>query len=317
MSNPIDALLAQFSPLILDGALATELESRGCDLKDPLWSAKVLIEQPELIYAVHYDYFAAGADVAITASYQATFEAFARRGLDAGQAADLMRRAVQLAVAARDDFWRELGPEQRARRPRPLVAASVGPYGAMLADGSEYRGHYGLDEAGLMAFHRPRLEVLLAAGADLLACETLPCLSEARALARLMEAHPGACGWVSFSCRDAEHNSQGERLRDCLTALAPFGSVVAVGLNCTAPEHVPGLLQSVRGATAKPLLVYPNSGEQYDAGHKCWHGPADSEQFARAAGRWQRGGAALIGGCCRTSPADIAAVAALLRPAAG
>lgn len=317
MTNPIETLLAQFPLAILDGALATELESRGCDLKDPLWSAKVLIEQPELIYAVHHDYFAAGADVAITASYQATFEAFARRGLDAGQAAGLMQRAVQLAVAARDDFWQGLSAEQRALRPRPLVAASVGPYGAMLADGSEYRGHYELDEAGLMAFHRPRLEVLLAAGADLLACETLPCLSEARALARLMEAHPGACGWISFSCQDAEHNSQGERLRDCVTALAPFDSVVALGLNCTAPEHVPGLLQSVRGVTAKPLLVYPNSGEQYDAGHKCWHGPTDSEQFALAAGRWQREGAALIGGCCRTSPADIAAVAALLRPAAG
>ncbi|WP_375055581.1 homocysteine S-methyltransferase [Zobellella sp. DQSA1] len=316
MTNPIETLLTQFPLAILDGALATELESRGCDLKDPLWSAKVLIEQPELIYAVHYDYFTAGADVAITASYQATFEAFARRGIAPEQAAGLMHQAVQLAVAARDDFWRGLSAEQRALRPRPLVAASVGPYGAMLADGSEYRGHYDLDEAGLMAFHRPRLEVLLAAGADLLACETLPCLSEARALARLMEEHPGACGWISFSCRDAEHNSQGERLHDCVTALAPFGSVVAVGLNCTAPEHVSGLLQSVRDATTKPLLVYPNSGEQYDAGHKCWHGTTDGEQFARAAGRWQREGARLIGGCCRTSPADIAAVCALLRPPA-
>lgn len=315
MSNPIKSLLAQHSLAILDGALATELEARGCDLKDPLWSAKVLIEQPELIYAVHYDYFAAGADVAITASYQATFEAFARRGFSIEQAAGLMRQAVQLAVKARDDFWHSLNADQQARRPRPLVAASVGPYGAMLADGSEYRGHYDLDENELMAFHRPRLEVLLTAGADMLACETLPCLSEARALARLMDSCSGACGWISFSCSSEAHNSQGERLSDCVTALEPFNSVVAIGLNCTAPEHVSGLLQSVQGVTGKPVLVYPNSGEQYDADHKCWHGPANSEQYAQAAMRWHHHGARLIGGCCRTSPADIAAVSALLRPA--
>ncbi len=315
MYNPIESLLAQHSLAILDGALATELEARGCDLKDPLWSAKVLIEQPELIYAVHYDYFAAGADVAISASYQATFEAFASRGFSTEQSAGLMRQAVQLAVKARDDFWHGLNADQQSRRPRPLVAASVGPYGAMLADGSEYRGHYDLDENELMAFHRPRLEVLLDAGADLLACETLPCLSEARALARLMDAHPGACGWISFSCSSEEHNSQGERLSDCVAALESFHSVVALGLNCTAPEHVSALLQSVQGLTDKPVLVYPNSGEQYDAEQKCWHGPANSEQYAQAAARWHQHGARLIGGCCRTSPADIAAVSALLRPA--
>ncbi|OXY81737.1 homocysteine S-methyltransferase [Oceanimonas doudoroffii] len=314
MSNPIEALLAQHSLAILDGALATELEARGCDLKDPLWSAKILIEQPELIYDVHYDYFAAGADVAISASYQATFEAFARRGLDTEQAAELMHQAVRLATRARDNFWNALNAEQQNRRPRPLVAASVGPYGAMLADGSEYRGHYALTEEELMAFHRPRLEVLLAAGADLLACETLPCLSEARALARLMDAIPDACGWISFSCQSREHNCQGERLSDCVAALEPYHSVVAIGLNCTAPEHVPGLLRSVQGVSRKPLLVYPNSGEQYDADHKCWHGPVNSEQYAGAAEHWHREGARLIGGCCRTSPADIAAVSARLRP---
>src|SRR5262245_10591377 len=161
--------------LILDGALATELERRGADLRDPLWSAKLLLERPELIRQVHYDYFVAGADVATTASSQATFAGFAQRGLSEMQAADLMRLSVQLAQAARDEFWND--PARRHGRERPLVVASIGCYGAALHDGSEYRGDYGLTVAALMDWHRPRLEVLAHADADLLACETIPCLA--------------------------------------------------------------------------------------------------------------------------------------------
>ncbi|WP_245589228.1 homocysteine S-methyltransferase [Chitinimonas koreensis] len=299
---------------MLDGALATELENRGCDLRDPLWSARILIERPELIRAVHADYFAAGADVAITASYQASFEGFARRGIGAEEANALLRRSVELAAAARDAFWAE--PRNRVGRRRPLVAASVGPYGAMLADGSEYRGHYGLARPALMDFHRPRMGALLAAGADLLACETIPCLDEALALAQLLAEFPGAEAWIAFSCRDDAHVCQGERFDDCLRALDGFGQVAAVGLNCTAPAHVVPLLTAGRAATAKPLLAYPNSGERYDPGGKCWHGAADARQFAAAARGWYAAGARLIGGCCRTGPAEIAAIAAWARAAA-
>ncbi|TDR81980.1 homocysteine S-methyltransferase [Paludibacterium purpuratum] len=309
--NPLRDFLATQSVVVLDGALATELAARGCDLNDPLWSARVLIEAPELIQQVHADYFAAGADVATTASYQATFEGFARRGLTHEQAIELMQRSVELARSARDAFWAE--PAHREGRLRPLVAASVGPYGAWLADGSEYRGHYGLDEAALMDFHRPRLAALLAAGPDLLACETLPCLAEARALARLLSEFPSAYAWISFSCRDDAHNCQGEALADCLAALEGFERVVAVGINCTAPTFVPALLRSAARITRKPLLVYPNSGEQYDPANKCWHGPRDAGEFAAAARDWHRAGARLIGGCCRTGPAEIAAVAAWAR----
>jgi homocysteine S-methyltransferase len=314
MANQYDVLqefLAQQPVMVLDGALATELEARGCDLNDPLWSARVLIESPALIQQVHADYFAAGADVATTASYQATFEGFARRGLGREQAEALMRRSVELARAARDAFWTD--PAHRQGRVRPLVAASVGPYGAMLADGSEYRGHYAIDEAALMDFHRPRMAALLAAEPDLLACETVPCLAEARALARLLAEFPAARAWISFSCRDEKHNCQGEALADCLAELDRFEQVLAVGLNCTAPALVPALLRDAAKATSKPLLVYPNSGEQYDAQGKCWHGPRDAEQFATAAREWHRAGARMIGGCCRTGPADIAAVSAWAR----
>lgn len=303
--------LARQGHLVLDGALGTELARRGADIDDPLWSARLLIERPELIREVHLDYFRVGADVATTATYQATFEGFAKRGLGHEEAAGLMRLAVALACEARDTFWHEAQHDPaQAHRARPLVAASIGPYGAMLADGSEYRGHYGLDEAALMDFHRPRLQLLADSGADLLACETVPCLAEARALARLLQEQPGSEAWISFSCRDGAHDSQGEPFGDCVAALDGFAQVAAIGLNCTAPQHVESLVRIARARTRKPVVVYPNAGEHYDAVRKVWHGTAHDggAALAEAAMHWADAGARLIGGCCRTTPQDIAAI---------
>ncbi|MFV9504252.1 MAG: homocysteine S-methyltransferase [Oscillochloridaceae bacterium umkhey_bin13] len=301
--NPIATRLRHHDPLILDGALATELERRGCDLHDPLWSAKVLIEQPQLIQAVHHDYFAAGADVAITASYQASFAGFAQRGLDHRAAAALMARSVELAATAREHWWHTTG--QRSGRAYPLVAASIGPYGAYLHDGSEYRGDYALDETGLLAFHRPRMAALLAAGPDLLACETIPCLTEARVLARLLGEFPGAWAWISFSARNEHQLSSGEPISAAAELLANHPQVVAIGINCTPPHYLVDLLQTTRAITSKPLLAYPNSGEHWDATSGTWHGTANCDDFATAAQRWHAAGAQLIGGCCRTTPEHI------------
>jgi homocysteine S-methyltransferase len=301
--NPIAEFLAQRQVMILDGALATELERRGADLHDPLWSAKLLLEQPNLIRAVHRDYFEAGADVAITATYQATFEAFGRRGVEAPQAAQIMRNAVALAVSARDDFWSH--PHHRADRLPPLIAASVGPYGAMLGDGSEYRGDYGLSDTQLMSFHRPRLRVLAESGADLLACETIPSLREAMVLARLLQEHPDACAWISFACRDGEHTCEGQDVAECVLKLDQFAQIVSIGVNCTRPGYVGSLLRRMRGHTGKPLLAYPNSGERFDHEAQRWLGAADSAAFAEQAQDWYAAGARLIGGCCRTTPPDI------------
>jgi homocysteine S-methyltransferase len=303
MRDPIGDFLAQRAVMVLDGALATELERRGADLKDPLWSAKCLIERPELIRGVHLDYFRAGADIATTATYQATFEGFAGRGIDRDAAARMMCDAVSLAAAARDEFWGVAA--NRAGRLRPLVAASVGPYGAMLADGSEYRGHYALDDVALADFHRPRLRVLANAGADILACETIPCLREARVLAQLLREFPAACAWVSYSCRDGAHNCAGEDIGACVRELRAYAQIVAVGVNCTPPQYMTPLLRIMRKETDTPLVIYPNSGEHYDAASKQWDGSAAGAAFGERARQWQTEGARLIGGCCRTGPSDI------------
>ncbi|HLW25647.1 MAG TPA: homocysteine S-methyltransferase [Steroidobacteraceae bacterium] len=308
--GPIERRLAREAVLILDGALATELERRGADLADPLWSARCLIEHPALIRAVHLDYLRAGADILTTATYQATFEGFARRGLDHSAAERLMRAAVTLARDARDEF--ASGHARGAPRAPALIAGSVGPYGALLADGSEYRGHYGLSDAALAAFHRPRLEVLIEAGVDLIACETLPSRQEAEVLARLLEDLAPITGWISFSCRDGAHDSEGEDIARCAQVLEHSKPVSAVGINCTRPEFLDELLERMAGETTKPLVAYPNSGERYDARTKCWSDVPSEQSLASAAGGWYRAGARLIGGCCRTRPADIAALRAAL-----
>jgi homocysteine S-methyltransferase len=309
--DPISSMLETQAVVVLDGALATELERRGCDLNDPLWSARVLLESPNLIREVHADYFEAGADCATTASYQATFEGFERRGLDAHQSAELMHLSVRLAIDARDAFW--ANPSNRVGRSRPFVAASVGPYGAFLADGSEYRGDYGLTESELMAFHRPRLVVLAASGADLLACETIPCLLEAKALLRLLEEFPGVSAWFSFSARDGSSTNHGEAITECAALLSAHPQVAAIGVNCTAPEFVTDLVQNARAATDKPILAYPNSGETYDAALKRWNGESTCETFTARAQDWYANGARVIGGCCRTTPEHIRELAATLR----
>jgi len=307
--NPVAEALTQHDTLILDGALATELEARGCHLADALWSAKVLMENPELIYQVHYDYFVAGARCAITASYQATPQGFATRGLDQAQSLALIAQSVELARRAREDY---LATQSEAKT--LLVAGSVGPYGAFLADGSEYRGDYALPEAEMMAFHRPRIAALLAAGADLLACETLPSFAEAQALATLLTEFPDSTAWFSFTLRDAGHISDGTPLSEVVGWLNTQPQVVALGVNCVALESVTPALQQLQQLTDKPLVVYPNSGEQYDASSKTWHSAPSGCTLEHKLDEWQRAGAKLIGGCCRTSPKDIAAIAHACQP---
>ncbi|WP_159941187.1 MULTISPECIES: homocysteine S-methyltransferase [unclassified Nocardiopsis] len=293
-------------PLVLDGGLATRLESYGRDLGGGLWSARLLAEEPALVRRVHRDYFEAGADVAIAAGYQASVPALTAYGLTHGEALALIARSVELARAERDAFG------------SGLVAAGVGPYGAALADGSEYTGDYDLDEEGLYRWHRERWRVLADAGADLIACETVPSLPEARALGRLLAETPGARAWISFSCRDGVRISDGAPLREAAAGLSPLhaaGRLVAVGVNCTAPRYVPALVRAVAEA-GLPAVAYPNSGEVWDPFTRSWSGTGDPEEFGRAAADWCAAGAVLVGGCCRTGPEHIRSVRAHLDRAA-
>ncbi len=280
------------SVLISDGGLATELEARGHDLSDPLWSAKLLAEAPQEIVAVHAAYFRAGAMIATTASYQASFEGFAAHGIDRDEAIGLLRRGVELAKAARDDA--DAGDR--------YVAASVGPYGAALADGSEYRGRYGLSVAALRRWHRPRLEILAAAGADVLALETVPDVDEAEALVDLVRGI-GMPAWLSYTI-DGTRTRAGQPLEEAFAVAAGVPEIVAIGVNCCAPDDV---LPAIRIADiGKPVIVYPNSGERWDGRRRAWTGR--SRFSAQLATQWVAAGARIVGGCCRVRPADIAAV---------
>lgn len=301
--NVISRFLAQNKLMILDGALATELEGKGLDLNDTLWSAKVLAEQPQFIEQVHYEYFLAGADIATTASYQASIEGFMKKGYTEEEACRYITDSVKIAVRARDRFWAD--EKNRIGRPRPLIAGSVGPYGAYLADGSEYRGDYKIAEADLAAFHRSRIRLLVEAGVDFLACETIPCLWEAQVIAKVVGEFPDLCCWISFSCSSPDTLCDGTSAKVCAAAMDVYPQVAAIGINCTPPQYIPALLDEMGAATRKPLAVYPNSGEVYDPVTKTWHGTGEAGAFAAASRLWHQHGARLIGGCCRTTPAHI------------
>lgn len=299
MDNPLQPFLDEQGFIVLDGGLATELENRGADLDHFLWSARLLAEAPELIRQVHEDYFSAGADVVATATYQASFAGFARAGFERGKGEELMRLSVALAVQARERFWSI--PTNREERLRPLIAASIGPYGASLHDGSEYHGNYDIGRQALRDFHAERLDMLADTQADLFAFETIPSQMEAEVLVELMGDYPEKVAWLSFSCRDDVHVSHGEPFAECAALADASGQVVAVGINCTAPQHIAGLLDSAAGLQT-PLVVYPNSGEHWVAGHNRWAGQGCSGFPVRD---WYERGARLMGGCCRTGPGDI------------
>jgi homocysteine S-methyltransferase len=283
--------------LIADGGLATELEARGHDLSNGLWSARLLVEAPQEVTAVHTAFFRAGAMIATAASYQASFDGFADSGISRNDTVRLLRRSVELAKTARD----EVGVAGRR------VAASVGPYGAALADGSEYRGRYGLSVAQLQDWHGPRLEVLADAGADVLALETIPDVDEAEALVNLVQSL-GVPAWLSYTI-DGTRTRAGQPLADAFAVAVGVPEIVAVGVNCCAPDDVLPAIGQAR-ETGKPVIVYPNSGERWDSARRAWVGP--SRFSARLAVQWAAAGARVIGGCCRVRPADIAELATAL-----
>ncbi|MBX6361206.1 MAG: homocysteine S-methyltransferase [Acidobacterium ailaaui] len=295
--------LPSFSAIrVLDGGMATELERRGCNISGPLWSAHVLEDSPETIEAVHLSYLEAGADCILTASYQVSALGYG----DMQKAAVALRRSVELALRAREQYCRQ--------SLRPVwIGASLGPYGASLHNGAEYHGNYEISHAQLVQFHAERLAVLQDTEADFVAFETVPSLEEASAIIEALRQFPEVRGWVSFTCKDEVHVAHGERLADCAAFLDTVPQVLAVGVNCTHPKYVRSLVHELKRSTQKAIVAYPNSGEVWDAERRCWTGKSNAAEFGRLASEWAEAGAQTIGGCCRTGPEHIRCVAEALK----
>jgi homocysteine S-methyltransferase len=288
---------------VIDGGLATELEQLGARIDGPLWSAHVLEDEPDKVVAVHRAYIEAGSQCIATCSYQVSRMGYAEVGLLAERADAALLRSIELARSAASEF-----PDRRV-----LVACSLGPYGAALHNGGEYHGNYNCSFAELVKFHRERIEVVAGAkgyqSPDLLAFETFPSLEEVRAVGEALASWPDMRAWFSFSCRDDKHVSHGELVRECAAAVAAFPQTAAIGVNCVPPKWIPSLIDELRAGSDKPMLVYPNSGEGWDASARCWIGTSEPTEFGALAAEWFAKGVQIIGGCCRTDPAHIRAVA--------
>lgn len=292
------AVLRRERPLLLDGGLATQLESQGYEINNSLWAAMLLKSNPQAIVDVHRAYLEAGAECIGTATYQASREGFGNHGLSPKAADDLMRLSVELAQRAREEFGSDA-----------LIAASLGPYGAILHDGSEYSGDYGVSSDVLRVFHAERLKVFDNSEADVLALETIPSIDEARVLAGLLQdcATPA---WVSFSCKDETHICDGTDISEAAALFTAHPQVLAVGVNCTPPQYVPALIRRIRAALPElPIVAYPNSGETYNAADNSWSGTVTAVDCAAAASAWLDAGATIVGGCCRMGPDHIRAMA--------
>ena len=323
-------IIKEKGSLVLDGAFGTELERHGCDIHDKLWSSKMLIENPDIIKKVHISYLAAGADIIESSGYQATVAGFKSQGFGTEEAIDLVKLSVRLAVQARNEFLEAkatgaltlrgitLGEEtpdgvryfSEGALPKPLVAASVGPYGAFLADGSEYRGYPDVQTEYLEVFHIPRLALFCEENPDILSFETIPSYDEAIAIARAMSdpyTSRGIPGWIAFSCKDGHHVSSGETIIKCAEMIDKVRPITGIGVNCTKPEYVESLIKDIRTVTDKPIAVYPNLGESYDSETKTWYG--DPASFVDYVDVWRNAGADIIGGCCRTTPEIIRDIA--------
>jgi len=285
----------QLGPVVLDGGLATQLEAQGHDLGTELWSARLLHDDPDAIIRTHLAYFAAGAQVATTASYQASLDGFVRAGMDKSTAGQMIRRSVRLAEQARASY------EDDQDR---WIAGSVGPYGAALADGSEYRGDYDISIDELRQWHRPRIELLVEAGVDVLALETIPCVAEVEALLAEIAGTGQPC-WLSITC-SGDQTRAGEPAAEAFTLARDVEEIIAVGINCIDPADAYALVCTASQATGKPVVVYPNSGERWDSVASAWNGAATFRP--EAVGEWFSGGARLVGGCCRVGPAEIQAM---------
>ena len=281
-------------PWPIDGGLSGELEKLGHDLSDDLWSARLLRDDPEAIATVQHAYVASGARILITSSYQASRQGFMKVGMKQQEADDLMRQSIQIAREVAD-----------AADHKVWVAASVGPYGAVLGGGQEYQGNYGKTHEELVAFHRERIAVLASANPDLFACETIPDIVEVKALLEVLNNYSHIPAWITMSCKDGAHTCAGQDISELGVLVEQFSHVVAIGVNCTMPEFVTPLFNKLRSMSSKPFVVYPNAGRVWDGPNHCWIGEGLEIIPSVVVHEWTALGAKLIGGCCGLGPVAI------------
>ena len=302
--NTIEEILQKQKVFILDGALGTQIQKNGHDVNDSLWSAKFLNEDTSVIKKVHKQYLEAGADCIITSSYQASLEGFLEKGFSKEKAIELIKLSINIAKEARDEFWETF--EDKQTRVKPLVAASIGPYGAYLADGSEYSGDYKISDEELKDFHKKRLEIIVETNPDILACETIPLLKEAKIISDLLKQYPHITSWITFSAKNENYTNAGDDIKECMTYLNTQEHISAVGINCTAPQYIPMLIENIKSVCSKPIVIYPNGGSRYNPITKLWErGELSAQDFAKLANLWYTKGATVIGGCCETTPNEI------------
>jgi len=300
--HSVQDLIRETGRFVIDGSMGTALEDKGANLNNALWTAAILCNQPELVKEVHLDYFRAGADCGITCSYQATIPGLMKQGMSEDAAEELIVKSVEIFREARDEWWNN---KEKDNRSYPLCLAGIGPYGAYLADGSEYRGNYGISDETLRDFHKRRMELLWNAGADILLLETQPSLHEVLIEAELAE-NMNADYWISFSCRDGVHINEGDKIEDAVRMIShDHPHLRMVGVNCTKPEYIVSLIHEIQKGTDLPIAVYPNSGKQYDPTTKTWHGVPDQLSFGEYALRYYEAGTTAVGGCCTTIAEDI------------
>ena len=265
----------------LDGGLSTALENNGNKLTTSLWTGELILVNPSEITKAHLDFINAGADIIITSSYQISYLGCSKRGWSESKTDQALRGSTQLAK----DAVLKSGKSVK-------VASSIGPYGAALADGSEYKGNYGVTKSVLKDFHARRLEVLISTSPDLLALETMPDTFEVELLLELLSDCPIPY-WVSYSCKAGNQTNAGQSFTE---AVSLAKDAMAVGINCTAPELITDLLLSAEGV--KPFVVYPNSGRSWNAKTKEWEGSSEAGFDELLIKSWISAGAQIIGGCC-------------------
>lgn len=301
--NIFEEVLKKQKAIIIDGALGTQIQRNGHNVNDSLWSAKFLAENPQVIKDVHMQYLQAGADIIITSSYQASFEGFLQKGFSKEKAVELLKLSINIALETRDEFWENCKQENRIK---PLVAASVGPYGAYLADGSEYSGDYKISDYELKNFHKKRLEVLIQTNPDIYSFETIPSLNEAKILCELIEEFELVNSWLTFSAKNESFTNANDEICEAVKYLDSCKLLGAIGINCTAPQYIPQLIENVKSNTNKPIVIYPNGGSKYNPITKNWEkGEISPVEYAKMAHLWFTKGATIIGGCCETGPEEI------------